>query len=60
MASEGGIFNYLQKAVGVGTGMTVQTDSIIDNDRPLSAMLTAKVGRAIVAVEVDSVVITSG
>ncbi len=60
MANEGGVSNYLAKALEVGAKTRIRTEKIIDYGRPLSAMAKPEVGRAIASGEYDSVVITSG
>lgn len=60
MANEGGVFNYLAKALEVGAATRIRTDKMINYGRPLSAMAKPEVGRAIASEKFDSVVITSG
>ena len=59
MANEGGVYNYLAKALA-RRGTDITTDSKIFYGKPLRDMVTPEVGRAITASDVDSVVITSG
>ncbi len=59
LANEGGVYNYLQRALGK-RGIDITFDSKIYYGKPLSAMVTAEVGKAIMADDVDAVVITSG
>lgn len=60
MANEGGVYNYLTKALQVGSNVRIKTDSVINYGRPLSAMAKPEVGRKLAADDVDAVVITSG
>ena len=60
MANEGGVFNYLAKALATADKSRIHTDKHIYYGKPLSAMLTDDVKSAIASVRFDSVVITSG
>lgn len=59
MADEGGVYNYLQTALGK-RGMDVTHETEIAIGKPLRDMVTRQVGAAMMNPKVDAVVITSG
>lgn len=60
MANEGGVFNYLTKALKVGAEINIETEKFIFYGRPLSAMGRPEVRDAITSKKFDRIVITSG
>ena len=59
-ANEGGVYNYLAKALSAADGPTIRTDKRIYYGKPLRAMFTDDVQAAIRSGDFDTVVITSG
>ena len=59
MANEGGVYSYLQLALKK-RGIEITYDKKIFYGKPLSEMVTADVGAAMMSEDVDVVVITSG
>lgn len=58
-ANEGGVFNYLKKALQVASGPSITTDKQIYYGQPLRSMLTEEVRSKIESDNFDSIVITS-
>lgn len=59
MANEGGVYNYLKRALEVSSGPSITTDKHIYYGKPLRSMLTSEVRKSVGSDQFDSVVITS-